>query len=203
MTLVVVASMGLAGGVASAGVNVWTSSGPDGGIVNALAVDPVTPATVYAGTNGGGVFKSVNGGGSWTAVSAGLTTPYVRVLAIDPFTPATVYVGTAASGVFKSVNGGGSWTAVNTGLTNLNVNVLAVDPHTPATVYAGTDRGRSVQERQRGWKLGRGQHRSDEPERLCRGDRSGHAGDGVRRDDQRALQERQRRGELDAALTAA
>src|SRR5213593_3553067 len=88
MTLVVVASLCLAAGVASAGVGVWTSSGPEGGIINALAVDPVTPATVYSGTNGGGVFKSANGGGSWTVASTGLTNPYVRVLAVDPFTPA-------------------------------------------------------------------------------------------------------------------
>src|SRR6266542_3100797 len=112
MTLVVVASMGLAVGVASAGVNAWTSSGPDGGIVNALAVDPVTPATVYAGTNGGGVFKSGNGGGSWAAVNAGLTNLNVSALTIDPATPATVYAGTDGGGVFKSVNGGGSWAAV-------------------------------------------------------------------------------------------
>src|SRR6266404_9556894 len=96
MTLVVVASLVLVADVATAGVNVWTSSGPDGGVVNALAVDPVTPATVYSGTNGGGVFKSANGGGSWTAASTGLTNPYVRALAIDPFTPATVYAGTAS-----------------------------------------------------------------------------------------------------------
>ena len=163
MALVIVASMGLAVGIASAGVNAWTSSGPDGGIVNALAVDPVAPATVYAGTMGGGVFKSVNRGGSWTAASTGLTNLYVRSVAIDPVTPATVYVGTAAGGVFKSVNGGGSWAAVNTGLTNLNVNALAVDPLSPATVYAGINGGRSVQERQRGRKLGRRQHRSVEP----------------------------------------
>ena len=31
--------------------------------VTALAVDPVTPSTVYASTNFGGVFKSTNGGG--------------------------------------------------------------------------------------------------------------------------------------------
>src|SRR6266487_1198269 len=88
MTLVVVASLGLAGGVASAGVSVWTSSGPEDGIVNALAVDPVTPATVYTGTNGGGVFKSANGGGNWTPANTGLTNPYVHVLAVDPCTPA-------------------------------------------------------------------------------------------------------------------
>ena len=39
--------------IASAGNNVWTSKGPEGGIISTLVIDPATPATLYAGTNGG------------------------------------------------------------------------------------------------------------------------------------------------------
>ena len=39
--------------------------------VKALAIDPHDPSTLYAGTYGGGVFKSTNGGGSWSAVNTG------------------------------------------------------------------------------------------------------------------------------------
>jgi hypothetical protein len=115
----------------------WTAANAGLGdeYVYTLAIDPVTPATVYAGTSEG-VFKSVNGGGSWTPANTGLT-DYVDALAIDPVTSTTVYAGTTFSGVFKSVNGGGSWTSANTGLTD-RVSVLAIDPVTPATVYAGT-----------------------------------------------------------------
>ena len=42
-------------------------------VVRALAIDPATPTTLYAGTYGGGVFKSTNGGGSWSAFNTGLT----------------------------------------------------------------------------------------------------------------------------------
>ena len=82
---------------------------PDWGAVNtglpatdihALAIDPVTPATLYAGTYSG-VFKSTNGGGSWNAVNTGLPTTNVNALAIDPRTPATLYAGTENGGVFK------------------------------------------------------------------------------------------------------
>ena len=38
-----------------------------------LAIDPITPATVYAATYGGGVFKSTNGGGNWNPINSGLT----------------------------------------------------------------------------------------------------------------------------------
>ena len=82
-----------------------------------LAIDPVTPTTLYAGTHDGGVFKSTNGGENWSAVNTGLTNTDVHTLAIDPATPTTLYAGTFG-GVFKSTNGGGNWSAVNTGLTN-------------------------------------------------------------------------------------
>ncbi|MGQ9568633.1 MAG: hypothetical protein ACUVWW_11370, partial [Anaerolineae bacterium] len=55
-------------GFVSAGINVWTSIGPEGGTIYALAIDPATPTTLYAGT-WGGVFKSTNGGGNWSAVN--------------------------------------------------------------------------------------------------------------------------------------
>src|SRR5439155_1654570 len=111
--------------------------------VSALAIDPQTPATLYAETEGG-VFKSTNTGGSWNAVNTGLTATPVGALAIDPQTPATLYAGTRAlppgrrGGVFKSTNGGASWSAVNIGA---DVLAMAIDPQTPTTLYAGTGDG--------------------------------------------------------------
>ena len=54
--------------------------------VYALAIDPTTPSTLYAGTGSDGVFKSTDGGGSWSAVNTGLpgTAVVVDALAIDP-----------------------------------------------------------------------------------------------------------------------
>jgi hypothetical protein len=80
--------------VAYAGQSVWTSGGPYGGSIQALSIDPTTPATLYAGTFGGGVYKSTDFGGTWVAANTGLTDLSVRALAIDPTTPATLYAGT-------------------------------------------------------------------------------------------------------------
>src|SRR5438445_13794543 len=38
------------------------------GNIAALAIDPVTPTTLYAGTCDRGLFKSTDGGASWTAI---------------------------------------------------------------------------------------------------------------------------------------
>ncbi|MDN5273936.1 hypothetical protein QTO31_18365 [Chloroflexus sp. MS-CIW-1] len=89
----------------SAGFNAWSSIGPEGGWIYALAIDPTTPSTLYAGAYGGGVFKSTNGGATWSAVNTGLSNKEVWALAIDPINTNTIYVATYG-GVFKSANGG-------------------------------------------------------------------------------------------------
>ena len=79
--------------------------------VLALAVDPLTPGTLYAGTDSGAVYKSTNGGDTWEAASEGLgDVRYVSALAIDPQHPINLYAGTS-EGVFKSTNGAvpGAW----------------------------------------------------------------------------------------------
>src|SRR5262249_44325219 len=90
--------------------NTWsdTSTGLPGFSISALAVDPVTPSTLYAGTSDGtgGIYKSSNGGGSWSGSSTGLTAFGISALAVDPVTSSTVYAVTNG-GIFKSVNGGG------------------------------------------------------------------------------------------------
>ena len=77
--------------------------------VRALAIDPVTPSTLYAGTYGGGVFKSTNGGADWSAVNTGLTGQLlIYALAIDPATPATLYAGTWAGAYSKAPTAAGT-----------------------------------------------------------------------------------------------
>jgi photosystem II stability/assembly factor-like uncharacterized protein len=120
--------------------SVWTGSGLEGETIRALAIDPATPTTLYAGTSAG-VFKSTDGGENWRTVNNGLANVDVRALAIDSVTPTTLYAGTWGGGVFKSTDGGENWNAFNMGLVNLHVFALAIDPVTPTTIYAGTDIG--------------------------------------------------------------
>jgi len=109
----------------------WTESFV-GRFVSALAIDPSTPGTLYAGS--GGVFKSIDGGESWVASSVGLT-GVVEALAIDPKAPSTLYAA-GSGGVFRSTDSGATWGAFNVGLPNPgDVNTLALDP-TGTTLYA-------------------------------------------------------------------
>src|SRR2546430_15938806 len=91
---------------AEAGVNVWTTNGPEGGSISALAVDPQTPTTLYAGTTSAGVVKSTDGGTHWSAVNAGPGATTVRALAIDTPTPTAPYAATFGGGATNSTDGG-------------------------------------------------------------------------------------------------
>ncbi|MCP9495272.1 MAG: SBBP repeat-containing protein [Pyrinomonadaceae bacterium MAG19_C2-C3] len=61
--------------------------------VNALAINPMTPSTLYAGTSSG-VYKSTDSGSTWSASNTGLSNTVVNALVIDRSTPTTIYAGT-------------------------------------------------------------------------------------------------------------
>jgi photosystem II stability/assembly factor-like uncharacterized protein len=107
--------------------------------INALAIDPQTPTTVYAATSDGRVLKSTDGGVSWSATGLA-NSGAITALAVDPQTPSTVYatsqIAYEGSTVFKSADGGVSWSAIsNSGLRYLYASRLAVDAQIPTTLY--------------------------------------------------------------------
>jgi hypothetical protein len=120
----------------------WTdASTPVTDDVLALAIDPITPTTLYAATrcciDPAGIYKSTDGGGSWQAVNSGLPAfAGVRALVIDPSSPTTLYAGLLNRGVYKSTDGGTSWSAASAGLLGATVNALALDRASPSTLYA-------------------------------------------------------------------
>ena len=125
--------------ITTGGNGTWVpvNNGLTNAYVYSLAIDPTNTQAIYAGTDGGGVFKSTNGGSTWSAINNGLTDSYVCSLAIDPSNTQVIYAGTGG-GVFKSTNGGSSWSAINSGLTNTNVSSLSIDPTNTNIIYAGT-----------------------------------------------------------------
>ena len=66
--------------------------------VNALAIDPRNPTTLYAGTYSRGIFRSTDGGASWREFNRGLTDFGIAALAIDR-TGTRLHAGSLSSGV--------------------------------------------------------------------------------------------------------
>jgi len=108
------------------------TNGPYGGFINALATN--SNGQIFAGTFGGGVFRSMDDGNSWAPINTGLENSFVRSLTIN--SSGHIFVGTS-QGVFRSMNNGNSWDNVNTAaLENLDVLSLAIN--TSGGVFAGT-----------------------------------------------------------------
>lgn len=66
--------------------------------VNALAIDPAAPNTLYAGAGSSGIFKTTDGGVTWNLSNNGITVLPVLALALDPRASGTLYVGVSGGG---------------------------------------------------------------------------------------------------------
>ena len=104
----------------------WRSEGPWLGSVKSLAIDPVDPSTLYAGTHNGGVWKSTDAGSSWQ--QAGIAVQVVSSIRIDPQNSKRLFAVTK-NGVFRSEDAGASW--VKAGLSRLVGHPLAIAPSDP------------------------------------------------------------------------
>lgn len=110
-----------------------------------LAIDPLLPANVFAGTMSDGVYKSPDGGRRWLVHNAGIQKGTISVnvqdLVFNPRNTQALYAATTV-GIFRSTDGGQSWTERMAGMTEVNFVVsLALDPEFPNIVFAGTSGG--------------------------------------------------------------
>lgn len=124
------------------GAVTWIKQGSINGTCLCLAVDPVNPDILYAGSNAG-VIKSTDAGGTWTSCPVPGT--YIYGLQVHSGSPSIVYAaGTMTCGsysvmaFFKSTDAGLTWagTPLHT-VNNGGAYSLAGDPTNPNTVYIG------------------------------------------------------------------
>ncbi len=121
------------------------------GRVTALAVDPTTSSTVYAGGADGGVWKTTNSGTTWTPMTDGQSSLSIGSIAIAPSNHEVIYVGTgeenfnsdgyAGVGILKSTNAGSSWTLTTGPFNSIDIGSLAVHPTNDDVVLAATTNG--------------------------------------------------------------
>jgi ligand-binding sensor domain-containing protein len=91
---------------------------------------------IFAGTEGGSVFRSSNDGDKWESFSYGLNHHHVRVLALHDSTQ-QVFAGTNGGGVFRLAESNvNSWQEINTNLIDTDIHALAVNEK--GHIFAGT-----------------------------------------------------------------
>ena len=107
-----------------------------------IAIDPVTPTTLYAGLSSG-VWKSVNSGATWTKTALPVTSGGPNAIAVLKGTTATLFAAvpqaTGADTLEKSTDGGKIWKAVTSPFPNAQFSLIAAPAGQRLFAYSGTD----------------------------------------------------------------
>ena len=148
----------------------WEELGPNniGGRTRAILIDPTNPKICYAGSVGGGIWKSTTGGTSWTkkpttdgklfdnqvvssicrASNGDIYFGTGEGLANADGMPNNAYIGFPGQGVWKSTDDGetfqhvvSTWTGLEVQEAFLWVNAMAADPSNANRIYAATRTG--------------------------------------------------------------
>ncbi|MBI3578119.1 MAG: hypothetical protein HY089_01745, partial [Ignavibacteriales bacterium] len=136
----------------------WVERGPGnvGGRTRGLVVDPddATKLTWFAGSVGGGIWKTTDGGASWVTKTADAPNLSIASIVMAPSNHSILYAATGegfgnvdaikGNGVFKSTNRGETWSQLASTANNTDfsyVNRVIVDPANENTVLATTNNG--------------------------------------------------------------
>ena len=120
----------------------WRTTGPPGGDVRGLVVDPSNPDRFYFGTLDGQIYTSADAGRHWQLLyNFGRPKLFVDHIIVDPRNPKVLYVGAhrhnMPGGFFKTTDGGNTWKESEQ-LKNEAVHSLAQSESNPDTLIAGT-----------------------------------------------------------------
>ncbi|MCB0714422.1 MAG: T9SS type A sorting domain-containing protein [Chitinophagaceae bacterium] len=143
-------------------VSNWSSLGDVADIAGrilCIEVDPNNSNTVWAGSAGGGIWKSTNGASSWSGVQTDFPVLGVPSIVVNPLKSSVVYAGTGevyrtdtsntgfnvwktrgtyGVGILKTTDGGATWTQVLSKTSNqlFGIQMLKFDPIDTSIIYA-------------------------------------------------------------------
>jgi photosystem II stability/assembly factor-like uncharacterized protein len=126
----------------------WERLSVDGALptIWSLAVDPVDPEIVFAGTRPAGLWRSRDGGRQWEKLTVDIAqecsigVPFVTGVVVDPDDHRIVWAAVEIDGVFRSLDGRDTWTHLEAGLDDPDIHALAIAATRPKRVYASTAR---------------------------------------------------------------
>lgn len=102
----------LSGTTAYAAVGSWSTTGPAGGNVTALAGYEASPSTLWAAGRGG-VFRTTSNGNSWTRIEIGLPESIFSIDLVAAAAAPVLYLATSQQ-LYRSGNGGDLWVPLAT-----------------------------------------------------------------------------------------
>jgi hypothetical protein len=145
----------------------WTPMGPapftngkgsvhgnNSGRIRCLAIDPLTPSRMYAGTAAGGLWKSIDSGASWVPKTDDQVSIAIGSIAIDPVSTNIIYAGTGEQvpgsdygtyygrGILKSINHGDTWTLIGGMNFDLaEISKIIVNPSDTSNIFVAASNG--------------------------------------------------------------
>ena len=134
----------------------WTHAGPtvvpasNNGIgrINVVAFHPTDTNTIWAGSPGGGLWKSTDAGQTWSTNTDTFMSLGVSEIAIAEANPDIMYLGTGdrdgsdtyCYGFLKSTDGGNTWSLVGN-ISPTEIHRIIVYPNSADTLIAATSSG--------------------------------------------------------------
>ena len=123
----------------------WRNTGPSGGDVRALVVDPNDPQRFYFGTLDGQIYTSTDGGQNWRLLyNFNRPKLFMDHIIVDPRNSNVLYVAThrhkEPGGFFKSTDGGRTWRE-SAELKEEALHSLTQSSRNPDMLVTGTNRG--------------------------------------------------------------
>jgi photosystem II stability/assembly factor-like uncharacterized protein len=123
--------------------------------IGAIAIDPKSPKTIWAGAGeswtrnsvsiGDGIYKSTDGGENWTNMGLKESEHIAKILIypndgniVYACVPGKLWSDSEDRGLYKTTDGGTTWTKILKG-ANLSTgcSMISMDPANPKTIYAG------------------------------------------------------------------
>ncbi|MCE2404307.1 MAG: hypothetical protein J4F43_04015 [Dehalococcoidia bacterium] len=125
-----------------------TNGLPDSAEVRALAVHPLQPDVIFAGTQEG-LYRSGSKGEHWRPMSLPIMGSVIWSILFRPHNVNTMYVGTAPAQIFRTRDAGDTWEPLPVDLGSdvvamsfeTRVIAMAADPTHPDEIYAALEVG--------------------------------------------------------------
>ncbi|CAM1344713.1 VPS10 domain-containing protein [Tenacibaculum amylolyticum] len=103
------------------------------GRIIAIAVEPKKQQLIYAGSPGGGLWKSINAGNSWTPLGDQFDNMHIGAIAIHPIDKKTIYIGNGSGALMKSTDGGNSFQTLHS--ISRAINTILINPENVDDIY--------------------------------------------------------------------